>query len=68
MGRSRSVQVDVNSSTSDVSKPYRWSAANLWLEEISRDFLGFGFLVLEGHGCPHEIVFARKAGVSLIIF
>jgi hypothetical protein len=59
LGRSRSIQADVNNSTGDINRPYRWSATDLWEEEISRDLLRFGFLiflVIGGQGCPQILV------------
>jgi hypothetical protein len=31
--------------TGDVSRPYRWSTIDLWVEEISIILLRFGFLI-----------------------
>jgi hypothetical protein len=59
LGRSRFVQADINNNTGDVNRPYRWSATDLWVEEISRDLLRFGFLiflVIGGQGCPQILV------------
>jgi hypothetical protein len=73
LGRSRSVQADVNSSTGDVSRSYRWSATDLWAEEISRDLLRFGFLIFSGYWRTRlssdfgEFVLAGRAGFSLRI-
>jgi hypothetical protein len=39
----------------DGSRPYRWSATDLWAKEISKDLLRFGlfiFIVIGGQGCP----------------
>jgi hypothetical protein len=46
LGRTRSVQADVRNSAGDLNKPYRRSETDLWAEEISRDLLRFGFLII----------------------
>jgi hypothetical protein len=50
-------QVQVHTGlTGDISRSYRWSATNLWVEDISRIVLRFGFLicmVIGGQVCPH---------------
>jgi hypothetical protein len=72
LGRSRSVH-DVNNSTGDVNRSYRWSATDLWAEEISRDLLRFGFLIFSGYWRTRlssyfgEIVLAGRVGFSLRI-
>jgi hypothetical protein len=45
LGSGRSVQDDVNSSVGDLSRSYRWSAAYLWAEKVSKYLLRFGFLI-----------------------
>jgi hypothetical protein len=55
MRRSRSIQVDANNNTCNVSKSYKWFETYLWAEEISKDLLRFGFLiflVIGRQGCP----------------
>jgi len=59
LGRSRSIQTNVNSHMANVSRSYKRSATNLWAEEISRDSLRFDlliFLVIVGQGCPQILV------------
>jgi hypothetical protein len=45
--------------TGDINMLFRTSTTNLWEEDISRDFLRFGFLicmVIGGQGCPQILV------------
>jgi hypothetical protein len=45
--------------TGDIIRSYRWSATDLWAEEVSSKLLRFGFLicmVIGGQGCPHILV------------
>jgi hypothetical protein len=45
LGKRESIHDGINNNICDANRPYRWSATNLWEEEISMDLLGFGFLI-----------------------
>jgi hypothetical protein len=63
--------------TGDVVRSYRWSATDLWAEEVSSKFLRFGFLiymVIGGKGCPQILAIfvldekARFSSDSVILY